>query len=199
MCQAPARPAGATHVIQSRTKKRTLYLACARIPFPPSMQCWCGLSLSADTFPLAKNVHFPFSAAAQVPGNIAWGRGVDANTGALGNLRVHVFRSGREGIAPRLAPSRAPNESRVSVRGRGAPSMGMDGPAIKYEARKHARSATCTAHNTAQDDTRQHSHHITQHNTRDKRKVTEKKTITAHPASYTYIYVLTVFPCRRKC
>ena len=73
--------------------------------------------------------------------------------------------------------------------------MGMDGPAIKYEARKHARSATCTAHNTAQDDTRQHTHHITQYNTRDKRKVTEKRTITAHPASYSYIHVLTVAWC----
>ena len=37
-----ARPAGATHVIQSRAKKRTLYLACARILFPPihAMLVW---------------------------------------------------------------------------------------------------------------------------------------------------------------
>ena len=74
--------------------------------------------------------------------------------------------------------------------------MGMGGSAIRHAARKHARSATCTAHNTTQDDTRQEARHIKpQHNTTDERNITQKSMTTTHPASYKYIHVLTVAWC----
>ena len=61
--------------------------------------------------------------------------------------------------------------------------MGMVGPAIKHAARRHARSATCTAHNMAQDRTRQHTRHIniaqhnrpTQHRTKEHDNSTSRK------------------------
>ena len=86
----------------SRAKK-TCTLLCRRTHPPSPHPCNVGVDYARRRTRSAseKNVHFPFSAAVQVPGNIAWGRGVDASTGALGNLRVHVFfaRDGK-GLSP---------------------------------------------------------------------------------------------------
>ena len=101
----------------SRAKK-TCTLLCGRTHPPSPHPCNVGVDYPCrrTRFRERKNVHFPFSAAAQEPGNTAWGAGCRRqHRRAWKSKSARFFRSGREGIEPHLAPNRAPSESRASV------------------------------------------------------------------------------------